>query len=272
MLATAIMCNARKGVSANQLQRDLEVSYKTAWYLSHRIREAMMSGNILEPFTGTVEADETYVGGTYNPRVKRGKYEKAPVVGFVQRGTENQISKVRANYMGGDKPNAWTVAERVRENVEKGTRLMTDESNLYAWCGDYERDVVKHIAKEWVRSDVYTNTVENFWSLFDRGLIGSYHKLSVKHLDRYLAEFCFRFNNRKNEELFVSVVLYLVITNALPYIKLVGKTPKVTPSDEMPFLGVRLRGISALGSGGVAISLRMTCVNCSRGTEVVFGR
>ncbi len=234
-LAVALVCNAKKGVSAKQLERDLDVNYRTAWYLSHRIRKAMEEGNLWDDkMTGVVEADETYVGGRYDKRVKRDKYDKPPVIGFIQRGTEHTHSKVRAIHVP-ERLNALNVAAHVRQNVASDARFMTDESNLYAWLDEYDRNVVKHIVKEWVRGDVHTNSIENFWSLFKRAVIGTYHKVSVKHLNRYLSEFNFRFNNRRNEEMFAMTILALVIASKMPYAELIGKTSAPEPSGGVPF-------------------------------------
>jgi hypothetical protein len=243
MLAVAIMCNAKKGMSAKELQRDIEVSYKTAWYLSHRIREAMDQGNLFgEKLTGVVEVDETYIGGAFDKRRKRERREKPGVMGIRERGGE-----VRAFHV--ERITGVLATKAVTDNISIDAELVcTDQSPLYHTlkARGYNHDIVHHTSKEYVRGDVHTNSIENFWSLFKRGLIGSFHKISAKHLDRYLAEFMYRFNNRTNQELFVMTLLYMVIASPLPYDKLCGpkdqrivgrkkpQTPTATSPDE-PF-------------------------------------
>ena len=231
MLAVAIMCNAKKGVSAKQMERDMGVSYKTAWYLNHRIREAMNDG-ITDPFTGTVEADETYVGGKYDKRRKRAKWDKEPVFGMVERET----GRVHAKHIPA--PNRWAISREIDAVVTPKAKMMTDESHLYANLQErgFEHQIVIHSDKEWVRGDCHTQSIDGFWSLFKRGLIGSFHRVSIKHLHRYIAEFQFRFNNREEEEIFATVILGLVIKSALRYKSLTAPTssPELMPSDDSP--------------------------------------
>lgn len=231
MLATAIMCNAKKGVSAKQLQRDLEVSYKTAWYLSHRIREAMMLGNWNdEKMTGTVELDETYVGGKYDKRRKRAKWDKEPVFGIVERET----GRVHATHL--TTANRWNVNRHIDAVVGPEARMMADESNLYANLTKrgFQHEIVIHSSKEWVRGECHTQGIDGFWSLVKRGIIGSFHQVSIKHLERYITEFCYRFNNRENQELFTMTVACLTLGIPLPYAKLTSQTSETLPLDE-PF-------------------------------------
>jgi hypothetical protein len=235
MLATAIMCNAKKGVSAKQLQRDLAVSYKTAWYLSHRIREAMALGNWTdEKMAGTVEADETYVGGKYDKRLKRARWDKPAVFGVLERETGN----VRATYLPGN-VNRWQISREIDAAVEPGTRMMTDESRFYLNLAQrgFPHEIVIHSDKEWVRGEVHTQSIDGFWGLVKRGLIGSFHQVSVKHLDRYVQEFCYRFNNRKNQELFALTVAALVLGIPLPYAKLTGTPAKAADNGPEGTLG-----------------------------------
>lgn len=223
MLAVALMCNAKKGVSAKQLQRDLEVSYKTAWYLSHRIREAMILGNWNdEKMTGTVEADETYIGGKYDKRLKRAKYDKPAVFGMIERET----GRVHAKHVaGGNRVNRWTLDKEINSVATPDARLMTDESRLYKNLKNlgYAHEVVIHSDKEWVRGEVHTQSIESFWGLLKRGVIGTFHQVSIKHLDRYVQEFSYRFNNRQNQELFTITVAALALGIPLPYAKLTGQ-------------------------------------------------
>ena len=215
MMAIALMCNAKKGVSAKQMERDLGVSYKTAWYLDHRIREAMDEG-IGNLFTGTVEIDETYMGGKYDKRRARAKYDKAPVFGIVERGAEGQHSRVSAGHIKA--ANHYFIGPKIKGQVSPEAKVMTDESRLYEALDKlYDHEIVNHSGKEWVRGSVHTQGVDGFWSLLKRGIIGSFHQVSVKHLDRYIAEFQFRFNNREDQEIFAAVIIGLVIKGALRY-------------------------------------------------------
>jgi hypothetical protein len=157
---------------------------------------------------------------------------------MVQRKSQTAISRVRAEHVSS--VNAWNIGNRIRDNAAPEAKLMTDESAVYAKLGrTYHREIVKHNDKEWFRGDVTTNAIENFWSLFKRGLIGQCHKISVKHLDRYLNEFCFRFNNRDNEELSAFTVGCLVLGIPLPYAKLIATEGSIsepkTPSPGEPF-------------------------------------
>jgi hypothetical protein len=236
--AIALMVNAKKGLSAKQLERDLDVNYRTAWYLGHRIRKAMEEGapGLL---TGTVEADETYVGGRYDRRRKRQPHEKQPVVGFVQRRTEEQCSQVKAFPILTNSTTVLTGA--VTNNVSTAADVfITDDFRGYKKVGKlYRHETVNHIALEYVRKGdprrIHTNSIENFWSLFKRGLIGSYHKVSVKHLRRYFDEFSFRFNNRECEDLFGLVVLNLVIASGIKYADLITNPKPETSDDDEPF-------------------------------------
>jgi transposase-like protein len=203
--AFAIMCESKKGVSSHQLHRHLKISYKAAWFLSHRIREAMRDGGLglLGGEGKIVEADETYFGPTEKPRVSkqrrgrpykvgsRGPRDKRPIVALVERG-----GNVRSFHVASaDKV---TVGGIVTANVARESRLHTDESRLY---GDMEaffaaHESVKHSAGEYVRDDVHTNSAEGYFSIFKRGMRGIYQHCKEKHLHRYLAEYDFRYNHR----------------------------------------------------------------------------
>jgi hypothetical protein len=236
-MAAALMCNAKKGLSAKQMQRDLGVNYRTAWYLCHRIRKAMEDGS---PglLTGTVEADETYIGGKYDGRRKRARYGKQGVVGFVQRGDGTRCSQVRTFPIVTN--SAIVLTGAVTNNVSTSADVfITDQWGGYKKVGQqYRHETVNHIALEYVRKgdprSIHTNSIENFWSLFKRGLIGSFHKVSVKHLRRYLDEFSFRFNNRDAEDLFGLLMLNLVIATGIKYSELTAKPSEPETSDE-PF-------------------------------------
>lgn len=231
-MACALMCNAKKGLSAKQMERDLGVTYRTAWYLNHRIRKAMEDGT---PglLTGIVEADETFIGGRLDRRRKRNPYQKQAVFGALQRGDGDSVSKVRAFPV--KKAQSRYLTGAVQGTVSTDAKIfITDESNVYKTIGKaYRHETVNHIALEYVRKgdprSIHTNSIESFWSLFKRGLIGSYHKVSVKHLRRYLDEFTFRFNNREAEDLFTLVMLNLVIVAGIKYAEL---TANSEPEDD----------------------------------------
>jgi transposase-like protein len=214
--AVYLLCEAKKGMSALQLKRTLGVAQKTAWYLCHRIRAAMVDPDA-PPLTGIVEADETYIGGKVSGRGRGYKANKVAVVGAIQRGGK---LRVRALDDHATKP---SVRAFLKENVaDEAEAIYTDESYLYGDMNDYNtrHESVRHKDDEWVRGNVHTNTVESAWSLFDRAVIGSYHKVSKKHLPAYLQEFEFRFNNRDNPYLFRDTLLRLIESDNLTYKKL----------------------------------------------------
>jgi len=229
-LAVAITANAKKGVSAKQMQRDLGCSYPTAWFLDHRIREAMQDGT-LGLFDGTVEVDATFIGGKYDPRRKRSRRDKQAVAGVVQRGTENTHSKVKAFPV--EKEIKLVMSGVIRDNISIEAEIMTDDHASYRQLTQEGRNhrVVRHSSKEYVRGNVHTNSIENFWSLFKRGVIGSYHSVSVKHLHRYLNEFSFRFNAREAEDMFGMIVMNLAIGNALRYKALTARVSEPETSE-----------------------------------------
>jgi len=209
-LATYLICESKKGMSANQLKRTLGISYKTAWYLCHRIREAMKS-DTSEQLKGIVEADETFVGGAYDRRRKRAAYDKTCVVGVIQRGGDVRAQKSPSR-------GARAIAAFIRESVEPGAKLMTDEYAGYQAVGrEYEHSKVNHSALQYVEGLTHTNSIENFWSLFKRGLVGSFHKVSEKHIDRYLDEFCYRFNGRHEGQLFQQTLRNMVNGKTLTF-------------------------------------------------------
>jgi transposase-like protein len=240
-MAVALMVNAKKGLSAKQVQRDLRVAYKTAWYLSHRIRKAMglIEAADEEPLSGVIEIDETYVGGRYDKRRKRAKYHKEPVFGMIERD-----GRVRTSHM--PKVTLNNIVAQIKDNVSIDAKaIYSDDGQSYGTVPgcikSHNHQRVNHISKEWVRGDVHTGTIDGYWGLLKRGVIGSFHQISVKHLNRYLAEFQFRWNNRKSQDIFALVIAALVIGAALPYEKLIeppaGETdngPEATLEDE-PF-------------------------------------
>jgi transposase-like protein len=219
-LAVTLMTNAKKGLSALQMKRDLKIGYQTAWYLCHRIREAMESERGL--FGGSVEMDETYIGGRYDARRHAPDYMKQPVMGVVQRTTESKPSQVRA-FLVPNRSRA-VIAKAVKEHVASAAAIYTDEWSGYRHLNKtHNHQIVIHSRGEYVRGDVHTNNCELFWGLMKRQIIGQHHFVSVKHLQRYLNERVYGFNNRKVEDLFAAVVTRLAITAALPYAKLTSE-------------------------------------------------
>ncbi|MEJ7776857.1 MAG: IS1595 family transposase [Sphingomicrobium sp.] len=195
LLATHIMAASKKGMSAKQMERMLGVTYKTAWFLCHRIREAMTdNGGPLGGPNGVVEADETYVGGKQRNRATRAVKPKKAVVALVCREGHARSFHV-ANV------NAKTLRPLIVTNVDRASHLMTDESPVYTRVGREfaGHTSVVHSASEYVRMGgfAHSNTAENFFSIFKRGVIGTYHHMSEAHLARYCREFDLRYNTRK---------------------------------------------------------------------------
>lgn len=208
LMAFYMMSSSKKGVSAHQLHRALNVTYKAAWFMCHRIREAMREGGLdgSGPLGGSgkiVEADETYFGPTAEPKISkqrkgrpykvgsRGPRDKRAIVSLVERG-----GNVRSFHVAvADKE---TVQKIVVENIAQESRLHTDESRLYFGADQHfaSHETVKHSAKEYVRGDVHTNSAEGYFSIFKRGMKGVYQHCAEKHLHRYLAEYDFRYNHR----------------------------------------------------------------------------
>jgi len=221
-LATYLMIESKKGMSANQLKRTLDVSYETAWYLCHRIRSAMIEADP-DLLSGIVEADETYVGGKMGgfrnkqEAALRRMDNKTIVLGAIERGGK---LRVRTAPDAGQVTIHGFLHQTVADEAEA---LYTDSRRAYRGFADEDtrHEYVDHSAEEWVRGDVHTNSIESAWSLFDRAVIGSYHKLSKKHMDAYLREFEFRFNNRENPYLFRDTLLKLLEGDTLPYRTLV---------------------------------------------------
>ena len=213
-LAVILLCESRKGMSANQIKRLLGVSYKTAWYLCHRIRAAM-AGAERPMLDGTVEMDETYVGGR-----KRGigaraaKEAKEVVIGIRQRGGD-------VRFFHAEDARTGTLAKYIRENVSEDVDvIVTDDWHGYQRAvGGHKHETVNHTAKEYVRlgTDIHTNTVESAFSLLKRGIMGTWHKISAKHLPAYLAEMEFRFNRRNDPNLFLDTLRHMVTAPALTF-------------------------------------------------------
>ncbi|MEW6658840.1 MAG: IS1595 family transposase [Thermodesulfobacteriota bacterium] len=193
VLATHLLCSSKKGMSSHQLCRILGVTYKTAWFMTHRIREAMKIENP-QPLGGNnpVEADETFVGKKPGKKIRRGYGHKNAVLSLVERHGEVRsfhVANVTAN----------TLKPILKKQVTQDAHLMTDDAGQYRLIGPEfaNHDVVAHSAGEYVRGNVHTNTVEGFFSIFKRGIYGVYQHVSPCHLHRYTTEFDFRYNHRE---------------------------------------------------------------------------
>jgi transposase-like protein len=229
LVAIHMLCSSKKGISSNQLSRTLGVTLKTAWFMSHRIREAMRTGSFEAMRTpmggsgGIVEADETFIGRKEGSIKRRGHGHKNTVLSLVDRKSK----KVRSFHVDG--VSAATLVPIVIENVAEETAMMTDESGAYFTLGEYfaSHESVNHKADEWVRDDVHTNTVEGYFSIFKRGMKGVCQHCSEKHLHRYVAEFDFRYNNRSahgvNDDLRATRALQKIVGKRLTYRDPIGK-------------------------------------------------
>lgn len=229
LIAFHLMCASKKGVSALQVKRQIGVTYKTAWHLCHRIRLAMETeGGLL---LGTVEVDETYVGGKTRMGIRgRGSERKTPVMALVRRDGSMKARVI-------ERVNAKTLQGAIHELVDKRSTIMTDEWRSYTGIGKHFKgghQVVNHGRKEYVRGDVYTNNAESWFALLKRGIHGSFHHVSKIHLPRYCTEFEFRWNHRKVTD---GERMMTAITQAkgkrLTYNPLIGKdkAPVAHPSE-----------------------------------------
>lgn len=192
LAAMHLMCASKKGISAHQLHRMLGITYKSAWFMAHRIRYAMTEFSASGKLGGIVEADETYIGGKRKGLgVKEGMDSKTPVFALVQRG-----GKVRSFAM--PRVTAKNLKSMIREHVDQSAHIMTDSFIGYRGLKNEfaGHDMVDHHREEWVRGNSHTNTIEGYFSLLKRGIVGTYHHVGSQHLHRYLAEFDFRYNSR----------------------------------------------------------------------------
>jgi transposase-like protein len=227
-VAVYLLCESRKGMSANQIKRTLGISYKTAWYLCHRIRRAMreVDRSMLD---GTVEVDETFVGGKAknmhaSQRAKkiqgRGKVGKQIVIGIRQRNGD-------LCFFHADDITSGTLARYIRENVSQDVDvIITDEFKAYNNAvGELKprHKTVNHGGGVYVDGSTHTNTVESAFSLLKRGIMGTWHNISAKHLPAYLDEMTFRFNRRKRSDLFVDTLRYMITADPLTFAQLTAK-------------------------------------------------
>ena len=207
MLAFYLLSSSKKGMSSHQLMRSMDVTYKTAWFLSHRVRKAMEKGGLTAPMSGPegiVEVDETYHGKRETAAVlsrgrvrnptksgKSGGAEKRIIVSLVERHGSVKSFHVAAADKG-------TIGKIVRDNIAPEARLHTDENPVYsAFGGEFAaHETVNHGRKEYARGDVHVNSAEGYFGLFKRGFNGIYQHCREKHLHRYLAEYDFRYNHR----------------------------------------------------------------------------
>jgi transposase-like protein len=202
------IANCKNGISSHELGRAIGVTQKSAWFMLHRIRLAMQTGTFIK-MSGTTEADETFIGGLAKnmhewkreQRVQgRGPHEsdKAIVMGLIERRSPKKASRVRAIVI--QDANAKTMHAIVRDTVEPLSRLHTDSASVYVGLGsDFIHEMVNHTV-EYVRGVVHTNGIENFWSLLKRGIKGTYVSVEPFHLQRYVEEQTFRFNERKDND------------------------------------------------------------------------
>lgn len=205
-LAVSLVLNAKKGISARQLARDIEVNKNTAWRMGMQIRKAMAERVQRDLLTGVVEMDETYVGGKprkgngggSNGKNKRGRgTKKTPVVGMIQRGGDVRVSVAK-------RLKAKDLSALVRRNVDiTNAVLLTDEYRGYMGIKHFmPHQTVDHSVWYVGQDGTHTNSIESFWAILKRGIIGQYHKVSVRHLPRYIDEFSYRFNHRKTPDVF----------------------------------------------------------------------
>lgn len=198
VLAFHLICSSKKGISAKQLQRNLDLgSYRTAWHMAHRIRAAMKEEPLASMLEGDVEVDETYVGGSSregNPG--RGSERKTAVMALVERNGDAKakpVHRLTADKLQGE----------IRDSVDPSARVITDDFPSYRGIGDHYAGghaVIKHSSGEYVQGDVSTNTAESFFALLKRGIHGAFHHVSDRHLPLYCEEFSFRWNHRHDTD------------------------------------------------------------------------
>lgn len=218
-VAMYLMCESKKGISANQMKRTLNVAYKTAWYLCHRIRAAMSDASA-PLLKGIVEVDETWVGGKRKNVGHGYRDNKTMVLGAIERG--GPVRMKVGSHATRKELHAF-IRSTTADNAEA---IYTDDWPAYRGIGDANtrHETVNHSIGEYVRGAVHTNSIENVWSLLDRSVIGAFHHVSEKHLDRYLDELEWRFNNRENPFMFTETLRKLLASENLEYKELITKS------------------------------------------------
>jgi len=226
-IAIYLLSTTSKGISSVQLAKQIGTTQKTAWFIDHRVRSAMKQNN--GQLFGRIEADETYIGGRV-PNMSKSKRKKfagqtggagkTPLVGIMQRGGAIQVKVAES-------VNRQTLVPNITENVQKGSFVYTDENMCYRGLNraGFIHNRVEHGKMEYVKGDCHTNGIESFWALFKRGYHGIYHHMSKKHLQKYVDEFCFRFNRRAGEMqgIFTELVMRVSENAQLPYKTLIQK-------------------------------------------------
>jgi len=220
--ATLLLCEAKKGMSACQVQRTLGMSYKTAWYLCHRIRHAMAQTE-KRMLDGKVEMDTTYIGGWNRGKGQIGKMDnKEVVVGIRKRNGD-------LRFFHASDAKAGTLAKYIRENVSEDVEVIfTDDASANEVAvrktQPGKHKVIKHSSGVYVMGDIHTNTVESAFSLLKRGILGTWHRISAKHLPAYLEEMEFRFNRRNRSDLFLDTLRHMITAPVLTFKKLTKET------------------------------------------------
>jgi transposase-like protein len=218
-MAIYLLSTTSKGMSSVQVAKHVGVCQKTAWFMAHRIREAHQQNK--GQLTGTIEADETFIGGL--SKNMHAKQRKAAITGTGGKdkaavfGMKSRAGEIRAQVVS--TPSAAVLQPILKENVAPGETIYTDQCTAYRGLREFKHGVINHGAKEYVVGDCHTNGIESFWALFKRGYHGVYHQMSKKHLQRYVNEFTFRFNRKSHamQSVFSDVVANIAKSSQLPY-------------------------------------------------------
>lgn len=227
MCAMWMIVNAKNGVSSYEVARNLGVTQKTAWFMMHRLRLVLQNGSLDRKLMGEVEVDETYIGGKARNMHKEkqlklqrneGHFRKAVVIGMLERKGEVRTEVI-------NRASATILQGQIRKHVLQGSQLMTDQLASYVGLRkEYAHHVINH-AETYVRGNVHTNSIENFWSLLKRGIKGTYVSVEPFHLFRYLDEQSFRFNTRKdNDQGRFMAALSMIRGKRVEYKELIGQT------------------------------------------------